>query len=122
MGESKFIKKIRKEIIKVRGQKDIVENIAMTVFGPVMYDQHFPNPLHNGKYYAVRWKAHDASNEMLMFNKLNHAKSYNDYYAAICKLFKPMNVPSSGDWLYSHKEVHQAYENYKLPYYNKVTP
>ena len=73
----------RKEIIKVRGQKDMVENIAMTVFGPVMYDQHFPNPLHNGKYYAVRWKAHDASNEMLMFNKLNHAKNYNDYYTAI---------------------------------------
>jgi hypothetical protein len=33
-----------------------------------------------------------------------------------------MNVPSSGDWLYSHKEVHQAYANYKLPFYNQVTP
>lgn len=73
----------RKEIIKVRGKKDVIENIAMTVFGPVMYDQHFPNPLHNGKYYAVRWKAHDASNDLLMFNQLNHAKNYNDYYNAI---------------------------------------
>lgn len=45
-----------------------------------------------------------------------------DYYAGMCELFKPMNVPNSGDWLYGHKEVHQAYDNYKLPYYNKVTP
>ncbi len=73
----------RKEIIKVRGKEDVVENIAMTVFGPVMYDHHFANPLNNGKYYAVRWKAHDASNEIRMFNKLNHAKNYNDYYDAI---------------------------------------
>jgi hypothetical protein len=37
-------------------------------------------------------------------------------------LFKPMNTPENGDWLYSHKEAHQTYDNYKLPYYNQVTP
>ena len=44
------------------------------------------------------------------------------YYAAMCNLFKPMNIPSSGDWLSEHKEVHQAYYHYRLPYYNKVIP
>jgi hypothetical protein len=32
-----------------------------------------------------------------------------------------MNTPEPGDWLHGHKEVHQAYANYKLPYYNEVT-
>ena len=31
----------------------------------------------------MRWKAHDPSNEMLTFNKLNHAKNYTDYLNAI---------------------------------------
>jgi penicillin amidase len=73
----------RKEVIRVRGQKDIVQNIAITAFGPVMYDRHYPNKLKDGKSYAVRWKAHDASNELLTFNKLNHAKTYADYQDAI---------------------------------------
>lgn len=30
-------------------------------------------------------------------------KKEKDYYAGMCELFKPMNVPNSGDWLYSHK-------------------
>jgi penicillin G amidase len=34
----------------------------------------------------VRWMAHDASNEMLAFNKLNHARNYDEYLSAI-KLF-----------------------------------
>jgi penicillin amidase len=73
----------RKEIIKVKGQPDIVENIAMTIFGPVMYDRNYPNKLNDGKSYAVRWKAHDASNEALTFFKLNHANNYADYLDAI---------------------------------------
>lgn len=74
---------IRKEVIKVKGQPDMVENIAMTVFGPVMYDRHYANKFNDENYYAVRWKAHDASNELLTFNKLNRAKNYTDYEEAI---------------------------------------
>jgi penicillin amidase len=73
----------RNEIIKVKGQPDVTERIAMTVFGPVMYDKTFPNKLKNGKYYALRWKAHDPSNEMLTFNRLNHAHNLADYINAI---------------------------------------
>ncbi len=73
----------RKEVIKVKGGNDVVENIAMTVFGPVMYDRSYPNKLNDGKYYAVRWKAHEASNSLLTFNKLNHAKGFSDFLNSI---------------------------------------
>lgn len=73
----------RNEIIKVKGMPNVTEKIAMTVFGPVIYDKTYPDPLKDNKYYAVRWKAHDQSDELLTFNKLNHAKNFTDYIRAI---------------------------------------
>jgi penicillin amidase len=73
----------RNEIIKVKGKPDVTERIAMTVFGPVIFDRTFPDILKDNKYYAVRWKAHDPSNELLTFNKLNHAENFIDYIRAI---------------------------------------
>jgi penicillin amidase len=73
----------RNEIIKIKGKADVTEKIAVTALGPVIYDKSFPNVLNDGKYYALRWLAHDASNELLTFNKLNHAKNYTDYVSAL---------------------------------------
>ena len=73
----------RNEVIRVKGQPDVTERIAMTVFGPVMFDKSYPDILKDGKYYALRWKAHDASNELLTFIKLNRTKNYVDYIRAI---------------------------------------
>jgi penicillin amidase len=73
----------RHELIKIKGKPDDVENIAMTVFGPVMYDHSYKSKNDDGKYIAVRWTAHDASNELFTFYKLNHAKNYADYLNAI---------------------------------------
>jgi len=84
MYNGKWVKSaFRNEIIKVKDKPDVTERIAMTVFGPVMYDRTYSNPLKNNKYYAVRWKAHDPSNELLAFNRLNHAKNFVDYIKAI---------------------------------------
>ena len=79
----------RDELIIIKDSGEVHEKIALTVFGPVMYDQKYPNILHDGKYYALRWKAHDPSNEMLTFNKLNHAKNYTDYMDAIATYQTP---------------------------------
>ncbi|GEO08870.1 penicillin acylase family protein [Segetibacter aerophilus] len=79
----------RNEVIKVKGQQDVTERIAMTAFGPVMFDKNYSNVLKDGKYYALRWKAHDASNELLTFNKLNHARNYVDYIKAITTFQTP---------------------------------
>ena len=73
----------REEPIIIRDSADLAEKIAMTVFGPVMYDRSYENELKDGKYYACRWKAHDASNELLTFIKLNRSKNLADYKDAI---------------------------------------
>ncbi|WP_207493033.1 penicillin acylase family protein [Aridibaculum aurantiacum] len=73
----------RTEVIKVKGKPDVVERIAMTVFGPVMYDHKYENKLGDKKYYAVKWKAHEGSNELLTFTMLNRAHNYDDYKQAI---------------------------------------
>ncbi|HRI21212.1 MAG TPA: penicillin acylase family protein, partial [Panacibacter sp.] len=76
---------MRNEIIKIKGKPSDTEHIAITVWGPVMYDSHYPDKLHTNKTYACRWKAHDASNELSTFYNLNHAKNYKDYTAAIAQ-------------------------------------
>jgi len=73
----------RDEVIKIKGQPNNVEHIAMTIYGPVIYDHVFANKLNNNKYYALRWKAHDGSNEIATFYGLNNAHNYNDYLQAI---------------------------------------
>ena len=47
-----------------------------------MYDKSFTVP-GNDKALAVRWVAHDQSNEGFTFYKLNRAKNYDDYLDAI---------------------------------------
>jgi len=80
----KWEKTTRKvETIKVKGGKDVLDTVAYTVFGPVMFDESFSNDLSNKRNLAVRWVAHDASNEAVTFYKLNRAKNYDDYAAAI---------------------------------------
>ena len=80
----------RYEHIGIKGEKEIIDTVAYTVFGPVMYDKKFTGGRRtNGNYYAVRWKAHDPSNEMMIFNRLDHAKSYGDYYDAVQWLHTP---------------------------------
>lgn len=73
----------REEKIAIKGKADHIESVPYTIFGPVMYDAVYPDKMNSGKNYACRWKAHDKSNELLTFYKLNYAKSYTDYKDAI---------------------------------------
>jgi penicillin amidase len=80
----------RYEVIKIKGKPDFVDTVAYTVFGPVMYDQNYDGNRTGGKgAYAVRWKAHDAGNELKIFNRLNYAQNYADYAEAIKNLRTP---------------------------------
>ena len=80
----------RIEEIKVAGQASVYDTVAYTVFGPVMYDKSFGGKrTGNTKNYAVRWTAHDSSNELLVFQKLNRAKNYSDYQEAAVHLHTP---------------------------------
>ena len=80
----------RIEHIKVKGHPDYLDTVAYTNIGPVMYDRTFSGGRSaQEKNYAVRWKAHDASNELKMFTLLNRAKNYDDYLEAIKYLHTP---------------------------------
>jgi penicillin amidase len=74
---------LRIETIKVRGEADRHDTVAYTAFGPVMYDQSFTAGATNNTAIAVRWMAHEASNEGAMWFKLDRAKNYDDYLNAI---------------------------------------
>ena len=73
----------RIEIIKVKDSADLVENIAMTQWGPTMYDAHYQNPQSKGRNLAVKWTAHEASTGVETFYQLNRAKNIDDYLHAI---------------------------------------
>jgi len=101
----------RVEKIKVKDSLDFVDSVAYTVFGPVMYDKKFSgNEKTNDKYYALRWTAHDASNELKLFYQLDRAKNYADYSAAMLNLHTPgqngafackngdIAIRTQGDW------------------------
>jgi len=75
----------RYEHIGIKGESEMIDTVAYTIFGPVVFDKKFSGNSHrtNGGYYAARWKGHDPSNEFLFFNKLDHAKNYDDFYTAL---------------------------------------
>jgi len=80
-GKNKPIE-FRIEEIKLRGKPSFYDTVAITDWGPVMYDESFPTDSKEGAY-ALRWIAHDPSLEVKTFYLLNRAKSYKDYREAL---------------------------------------
>ena len=73
----------RTETIRIRGKADFADKIPMTIWGPVMYDGTYQSQFKNGKAYAIRWKAHEPSQEISGLIGLNHARNYDDYLTAL---------------------------------------
>ena len=75
----------RVEEIRVKGGKTVYDTVAYTVFGPVMFDESFQgtDSIGRGRNLAVRWTAHDPSNEGLAVYRLNRARNYDEYVDAI---------------------------------------
>ncbi|HZY37239.1 MAG TPA: penicillin acylase family protein [Mucilaginibacter sp.] len=79
--------KKRIEVIKIRGQADEVDTVCYTHHGPVVYDNE--NQKKSGDHEniplgdALRWIAHDESNEFKCFYLLNRGKNYDDYRKAL---------------------------------------
>jgi penicillin amidase len=74
---------LRIDTIKRSGAETFYDTVAYTVFGPVMYDQSFTVDSTNNTALAVKWTAQEPSNELLMWIKLNRAKTYSEYEDAI---------------------------------------
>lgn len=75
----------RVENIEIRGQKAETDTVIYTHHGPVVYFQKptlslaKPVPVGN----ALRWIAHDRSNDLMTFYHLNRGTNYNDYRKAL---------------------------------------
>ncbi len=78
---------LRIDTIKIKGGADFYDTVAHTAFGPVMYDRSFTGEDLNGRAIALKWTAHEPSNEGLMWIHLNRATSYVEFEEAI-KIFK----------------------------------
>ena len=86
--------KFRVDTIKIKDKPGFIDSVAYVQLGknwcPVMFDKSFGGVrIDNHKYYAVRWTAHDPSNELKYFNLINRAKNYNDYQAAAVNFQTP---------------------------------
>ncbi|CAN5712245.1 penicillin acylase family protein [soil metagenome] len=80
----------RNEVIHVRGKADFVDTLAITIWGPVMYDADYENNFKDGKSYAVKWTAHEPSADVKVSIALNKARNYNEFLEAI----KPYSNPA----------------------------
>lgn len=86
--------KPRMETITVRGGKTIIDTVYYTHHGPVVYTDNL-QPKNFSKCdniptgHALRWIAHDPSNDIETFYLLNRARNYTDYRAALTHYTAP---------------------------------
>jgi penicillin amidase len=77
----------RIEIIHVRGRKPVYDTVIYTHHGPVVYDNVSQKPKEDYENIpvgnALRWIAHDESDEFMTFYLLNRGKNYDDYRKAL---------------------------------------
>jgi len=102
---------LQEERIKVKGGADVLDTVAYTIFGPVMFDESFTEPLAKNKNIAVKWAAHEASNEGITFYKLNHAHNYDEYVDAI----KTFSCPGQNFVFASHSGDIAIWQQGKFP-------
>jgi penicillin amidase len=82
----------RLEKIQIRGGKTETDTVYYTHQGPVVYLQKPGQLKMAGNVpvgHALRWIAHDESNEIMTFYKLNRSKNYKDYRAALTYFTAP---------------------------------
>ncbi|HEY9196273.1 MAG TPA: penicillin acylase family protein [Mucilaginibacter sp.] len=85
----------RVEVINVRGGKPLMDTVIYTHHGPVVYEDISKTNKHTPDYIpvgdALRWIAHDESDELMTMYLLNKGKNYDDYRKAISYF----NAPAS---------------------------
>ncbi|TKC08224.1 penicillin acylase family protein [Pedobacter polaris] len=81
----------RYEKIKIRGSADEIDTVYYTHQGPVVYLQKTQYSRANNVPIgnALRWIAHDQSNELMTFYYLNRGKNYADYRKALTYFTAP---------------------------------
>jgi len=70
------------ETIAIKDGKPFMDTVTYTHQGPVLYDESFHAESERA-HYAFRWIAHDPSEEVITFYKLNRAKNHAGYTDAM---------------------------------------
>lgn len=73
---------VRIEEIKVRGQETVLDTVIYTHHGPVTRVESSSNEEREPTYHALRWIAHEPSNDLRTFYGFNRAKTYSDFEEA----------------------------------------
>jgi len=85
--------KKRVEVIKVLGGQPVIDTVLYTVHGPVVYANAAEQPKgHHSNIPvgdALRWIAHDESDELMCLYLLNRGKNYDDYRKALTYFTAP---------------------------------
>ncbi|HNP79081.1 MAG TPA: penicillin acylase family protein, partial [Cyclobacteriaceae bacterium] len=66
----------------VKNGEPFYDTITYTHHGPVVFDESFHQES-EAAHFAFRWIAHDPSEEIMTFYKLNRGKNHADYMAAL---------------------------------------
>ncbi len=79
--------KRRIEVINIRGQKPLYDTVLYTHHGPIVYETASKKPVGSHENIpignALRWIAHDESDEFKTFYLLNRGQNYADYRKAL---------------------------------------
>lgn len=79
----------RIEEIKVRGQESIIDTLVFTHHGPVTQANSSDTTGAAPVYHALRWIAHEGSDELKTFYELNRASNYDEYESALTHYAAP---------------------------------
>tara|TARA_R110000868_G_scaffold235273_9_gene489147 strand:- start:4192 stop:6606 length:2415 start_codon:yes stop_codon:yes gene_type:complete len=74
---------MRVEEIKVRGQETILDTVIYTHHGPVTKVESDIDETREPVYHALRWIAHEYSNDLRNFYGFNRAKTYSDFEESV---------------------------------------
>jgi penicillin amidase len=79
---------IRVEEIQVKDETPFIDTVVYTHYGPIMYDKTFGANAQNINF-ALKWTAHEGSNEQRTFLELNRAENHSDYLQALDHFTSP---------------------------------
>ncbi|MBO6523251.1 MAG: penicillin acylase family protein [Balneolaceae bacterium] len=80
---------MRVEEIKVRGQETVFDTVIYTHHGPVSEIESDINEEREPTYHALRWIAHEPSNDLKTFFGFNRMESYDDFKEAASHFVAP---------------------------------
>ncbi|MDF2159422.1 penicillin acylase family protein [Algoriphagus sp. CAU 1675] len=78
----------RVEEIHVKGEPVFLDTVVYTHYGPIVYDRTFRSNRQDVNF-ALKWTAHEGSNEQKTFVLMNKAKNHGDYNAALDNFTAP---------------------------------